>query len=167
MKFLSIKEYFYKINTIGFILLLLPMVVFIILYVLAMDQSQPIVAEESVFVLLGGVVVVFLIDLTVVRWLIKIRLNKYQKLPELARKMDGFFSLSVIHMATYCGGALLSAAGFFLTQHSYFTGLFILIDLIGILQWPTPKSFCNTFKLQGSEREMVMMNKDLLEGGDR
>ena len=123
MKFLSIKEYFYKINTIGFILLLMPLMLYIFLYMQSANSVPEITAEESVLILLGGTVLVFLIDLMIVQMMLNMRLKKYRKRTELASRMDGYFSIAVIRMAAYCGGALLTVVGFFLTGSSYFTAL--------------------------------------------
>lgn len=161
MKFLSIKEYFYKINTIGFILLLVPLLLYIFLYMQSAERMPLISSEESILILLGGTILVFAIDLTIVQMILAMRIKKYLKRVELAGRMDGYFYIAIIRMATYCGGALLTAVGFYLTSSSYFVAVFLMIDIMGILQWPTPAAFCSAFKLDGSEREMVLFNRDL------
>lgn len=161
MNFLSIKEYFYKLNTIGFILLLLPLVAFIWLYYHAI-HSQPLITEEpTILMILAAVGIFFLIDITVVRWLSKAKMKRLKSRIELAAKMDGYFWITFLKMAVYCSCSLLMAAGFFMTANSYFTGLFVIVMITLFFQWPTPNSFCRHLDLRGSERDMVINNRDL------
>lgn len=161
MNFFSIKEYFYKLNTISFILLLLPMVAFIFLYYRSI-QSQPLITQEPEMIMtLEAVGILFLIDLTIVHWLWKGRMKKLKSRIELADRMEGYFWFTLLKMASYCGCSLLMATGFFLTANSYFTGLFALVMITILFQWPTPSSFCRQLDLRGSERDMVIHNRDL------
>ncbi len=163
MKFRSIKEYFYKLNTIGFILLLLPLVAFIYLYYQPIDR-RPIITElQSEIILLSALTIIFLIDLTIVHWVWSAKIQRLQTLSELARKMDGYFSLALFKMASYCGCSLLMAAGFFLTGNSLFTVLFLIIVITLTFQWPSSTSFCRHFDLRGSERDMILNNRDLYQ----
>ena len=161
MKFLSIKEYFYKLNTIGFILLLLPLGVFIFLYYRSIAWQPWIVDQQSAFMLIGTFIIIFLVDLTIVHWVWKAKMNKLKTNIELTRKMDGYFVLTMLKMSVYCGCSLLMAIGFFLTQDSMFTGGFILFAIGMVFQWPSPALFCKHLDLRGSEREMVLQNTDM------
>ena len=167
MKFQSIKEYFYKLTTIGFILLLLPLVVFIFLYYYLGNQEQAITDQQSEILLISALVIIFLITLTIVHWLYNIRVRRLRKLIELAMKMDGFFSLTFLKLSTYCTCGLISSVGFYLTANSMFTGLFILIAIAAVIQWPSPSSFCRRMNLRGPERDMVLNNLDLFQKNKR
>ncbi len=81
-------------------------------------------------------------------------------MPELAKKMDGYYVLTLLKMLVYSGYSLIMAAGFFLTGSDWFTGLFILMSLVLGLQWPTPSAFCKYFTLRNDEREMIMEGSD-------
>lgn len=167
MKFQSIKEYFYKLTTIGFILLLLPMVVFIFLYYYLGNHEPVITDQQTQILLLSALVIIFLISLTSVHWLYNARVRRLKKLIELARKMDGFFFLTFLKLSSYCACGLIASVGFYLTANSMFTGLFILIASAAIIQWPSPSSFCRRMDLRGPERDMVLNNRDLYQKNKR
>ena len=161
MNFFSIKEFFYKLNTIGFILLLLPLVVFVLLYTRSIEPQIDAGKEAQAFVLLGSFVGIIVSVLTIVHLLIQIRLKKMQSFLELAKKMDEYFVLMVVRSSAYTAGLLLLALGFHLTTSMVFTGTFLVIVLVVIAQWPRPLSFCRQLDLKGVERDMVLYNHDL------
>jgi hypothetical protein len=163
MKFHSIKEYFYKLTTIGFILLLPPFFAFIFLYNYMMTNRPVYPGQRVEVILLSFGSVIFLLALTTVHWVYYQRLARLKKLIELAGKMDGYYSISVMRMSVYCACGLLAAIGFYLTASSLFTGLFVLVLAIGVLQWPSPSSFCRTLKLRGAERDMIIHGRDILQ----
>ncbi|CAN5258448.1 hypothetical protein BH09BAC3_BH09BAC3_20150 [soil metagenome] len=162
MKFLSIKEYFYKLNTIGFIVLLLPITTFIFLYLVA-SKDAPILADwEDVRALLIVASVLLVLDLTIVHWVYRVRLEKMKSFLELAKRMDGFYTLTLMRLGAYCGCAIAMGFGYYLTHHHIFTGLFGLMLLITIIQRPTRALFCREFDLTKNEREMIMSGGDLI-----
>jgi hypothetical protein len=163
MKFQSIKEYFYKLTTIGFILLLPPFFAFFFLYnyMLTHRPVYPGQRVETILLSIGSVI--FLIALTTVHWVYYDRLRRLKKLIELARKMDGYFSITFMRMIVYCASGMLAAVGFYLTASPYFTGMFALEVAIGVLQWPSPSAFCRTLKLRGAERDMIIHGRDILQ----
>ncbi len=163
MKFQSIKEYFYKLNTIGFILLLMPLVAFIFLYYLPVDRELWVPERQQSLALLGIFLALYLVGLTVVNWWFREKMRSMTKVIELARKMDKFSAASIKRMLTYCGFSLLMAVGFFLTSDSLFTGLFLFIALVMLIHWPSRTSFCRGLGLQGGERDMVLHNLDLYQ----
>src|SRR6185436_8241317 len=161
MKFLSIKEFFYKLNTIGFTLLLVPILAFIFLYYMPM-QSDPIITDPATVVtILGAIVFFFVVDLTVVRWIWGARMRKLRMLLELAAKMDGYYRLVLLRKGSYCGFSLLLAIGFYLTANPGFTIMLLLIVVVSFLEWPSPTAFCRQFELDGNERDMVLKNLDM------
>ncbi len=161
MKFLSIKEYFYKLNTIGFILLLLPLLAFIFLYLWMLKNAAMLPDPETESTLLIVSIIIFFVDLTTVNLLWRMRLKRLNALIELAKKMDGYYTLTILKMAVYCGYSLMMAAGFFLTGSAWFTGLFILTSVLLVLQWPSPSSFCKYYTLRNDERDMIMRGTDV------
>lgn len=163
MEFLSIKEYFYKLNTIGFILLLLPIGLFIFLY-FHLISHPPIITDKShVLTIAGFMLAAFLIALTIVHWVFTAKIRRLKRSLELANKMDGFFRVTLIRMAVYSCCSLVMAAGFFLTGNAGFTAMFILLLLLTSFQWPSPASFCRHLGLGHIERDMIMNNRDLYQ----
>ncbi len=161
MNFLSVKEFFYKINTIGFILLLMPVMVFVILHFSTLDTFASIYDPGQQLTLLASLGVVVLIGLTIVHWLWSIRINRLRGISELSRKMDGYFVLVVIRNGAYAAGSLMMAVGYYMTHSPYFTGFFIVMLLALLAQWPSPARFCLDFKLRGTDRDLVLHNQDL------
>ena len=159
MKFLSIREYFYKLNTIGFILLLPPMAVFIFLYYWLGSNTPVMAFSQSSSMLMQIAIGASMVGLTGVHWTLHLKLIRLRRHIELARKMDGYYSMTILRMAGYCSCSLLMAAGFFLTGELWFTGLFILITFGIVLQWPSRLRFCRLFDLRGGERDMIMNNR--------
>jgi hypothetical protein len=167
MKFLSIKEYFYKLNTIGFILLLLPIGLFIFLY---FDQiTHPPMVDDKSHILIAGEVVLAIVTivLTTVHWLWAVRIKRLKKVIELAMKMDRYFLLMLLKLIAYSGCTFLSAAGFYLTGHPGFTAGFVLLLIAIAFQWPSPASFCRHLSLGRIESDMVMKNQDLYQRNKR
>ena len=163
MKFLSIKEYFYKLNTIGFILLLMPMVLFIFLYFYQIDH-RPMLHDINHVLLVGkSMLAVLMTVLTIVHWAWVVKVRRLRKVVELANKMDGYFLLALTKMSFYCGASFLMALGFYLTGHSGFTAVFILLLLGTAFQWPTPAAFSRQMRLGHIERDIIMNNRDLYQ----
>ncbi len=161
MNFFSVKEFFYKLNTIGFILLLLPLVLFVYLYFHALTTEPAIVDEDQQTVLFLVLCAVAAVALTIVHLLWRQRVRRLKTLNELAIKMDGFFVLVVMRNGAYAAGSLIMAMGFYLTEFVFFTGAFLILMLALITQWPTPGAFCKVFNLRGLERDMVLNDRDL------
>ncbi len=167
MNFFSVKEFFYKLNTIGFILLLLPLGLFVFLHYYTLDTSPAIVDADQLAVLFVVLCSVVIIVLTIVHWLRRERMRRLKTLNELAKKMDGYFVLFVVRNGAYAAGSLLMAIGYYLTHSVYFTGAFLVILLALVAQWPRPYVFCKDFELRGPERDLVLHNRDLVRKPSR
>ncbi len=161
MNFLSTKEFFYKLNTIGFILLLTPVIVFLYLHA-AVLKSIPAVHEPAQLnVMLAVFSFLVIAGLTSVNFYWRFRINKLRAEVELAKKMEGYFILVALRNGTYAVGLLLLGAGYYFTHSIYFFGLFMVVVLLLIAQWPGPARFCMAFQLKGPERDLVLHNEDL------
>ena len=163
MKFLSIKEFFYKLNTIGFILLLVPMSAFIFLFYRPGNLTPMINEETQIDGLLKGAIAILLLVLTTVHWLKKIKVRKLKKLIELARKMDGYAEIFLVRMVIYSAYLLMMVLGYYLTSSLLFTGLFMLMVMITFLQWPRRSTFSSLLDLNNNERIMIKTNGDTIQ----
>ncbi|MBS1978013.1 MAG: hypothetical protein JST46_11625 [Bacteroidetes bacterium] len=160
MQFLTVKEFFYKLNTIGFILLLVPLVVFTFLYYLGISFPAAFTDDQSVFIAAALVVIVGLLDLTVVHWVAEMKLKRHLKRPELTGRMEGYAASTILKMVAYCSWSLMSAVAFFFTGHVMFTASFLIMMIFVSFTWPTPARLCRSLELQGSEKEMVLKHLD-------
>jgi hypothetical protein len=163
MKFLSVKEYFYKLNTIGFIVLLLPMAVFAFLYYRSLSTWPPMAGADDRLANLIAALIATIADLTIVHLWWSYRMKRLRSLIEISKKMDGYYSLMVTKMAVYSFTCLIMATGFFLTGSEWFSGLFMVIAVGLILQWPSRSSFCSQFQLRADEKAMIMENVDFYQ----
>lgn len=161
MKFLSIKEYFYKLTTLGFTLLLLPILVFAFLEYRSLFELPPVFIENRVMEVVYAFLIISIVSLTTVHWLYIFQIRKSRSLIEIAKKMDKFYSLSFLKMGAYCASSLLMAIGFLLTANMIFTVAFIVLSLAMVLQWPSRGSFCRWYELRGKEQEIIMTSGDL------
>jgi hypothetical protein len=163
MNFFSVKEYFYKVNTIGFILLLLPVIVFLYVHVYAL-QSFPVVSDldqkNLLLIFVAGFVAVIL---TVVNLLWRSRIMRMRTQAELSRKMEGYFVLFVIRNGAYAASLLLITVGYYATHSIYFTGVYFVIIFVLLAQWPGPARFCMAFDLKGAERDLILHDRDLIQ----
>jgi hypothetical protein len=163
MKFLSVKEYFYKLNTIGFIVLLLPTTAFAFLHYRSLSVGAPMADIIGVTTNLTAIAIITTADLTIVHLWWALRMKRLRSLIEIARKMDGYYSLTVTKMLVYCFTGMMMAVGFFLTANDWFSGLFVLLALSLVAQWPSRSSFCSQFQLRSDERAMIMENVDFYQ----
>jgi hypothetical protein len=163
MKFLSINEFFYKLNTIGFILLLLPLVTFIFLFLRTEHGPFYFTEPDGVKGLVIGASVIFLAILTIVHLRKKTKVRELKSLIELSRKMDGYGEIFFFRMYLYSFTSFLSVLGFFLTGSSYFTSLLLLIVVVSAGQWPFRSSFCKLLELNRNETEMVLKGSDVVD----
>lgn len=162
MKFLSIREFFYKLNTIGFILLLLPVVAFIFLYIRLGETTPMITDPAEINLLLGATVLFQVVLLTTVHLRKKSKIQVVKTRIELSSRMDGYGEIFIFRMSLYALNSLIIAVEFYFTGSLYFTGIMILIVLTGIAQWPMRKSFCKLLGLNRSETEMVLTDGDIV-----
>src|SRR4051812_21221616 len=163
MKFLSVKEYFYKLNTIGFIVLLLPLGAFAFLYYRSLSTWPPMADPNGVITNLIGAALIIVADLTIVHLWWIFRMKRLQSLIEISRKMDGYFYMTVTKMIVYCFTCFVMAIGFFLTGSEWFSGLFVALEVALLFQWPSRGSFCSQFSLRSDEKAMIMQNVDFYQ----
>ena len=163
MKFLSIKEFFYKLNTIGFILLLVPLLTFLFLYYTPATTPEPAITEEDgINQLTSGLITTFIIDLTIVHWVKLARVKKLNKLLEISKKMDGYAGIFLFRSINYTLFSLLASLCFYLTESVNFAGIFLFIIIVTLLQWPSRSAFCRLLNVTANERTMIMTNGDTI-----
>ena len=162
MNFSSIKEYFYKLYNLCYLLLLLPLGIFIFIYYqLHEDKIVPVVQDElHILLLAGGAFILVLANLTTVHWLAGRRLKKYARLPGLGLKLDHYYEIIFLRFASGAISSLLLAIGLMLTESEYFPYIFVLVLAVMATQWPTSRKACRELKLRGDEYTMVMDKKD-------
>lgn len=161
MKYNSLGQYFYKLYTIIFILLLVPLGVFIFLYQrVQLGIQKPIefdVNEEFVFYSVMGLAV---LDWLFVTGFFYHRLRTIRKTSSLGERLSQYANLTIVRNAVISTGMLLLAAGYYLTENKWLTVVFLAALLLPVVQWPVPKRVCLHLKLRGDEYKMVLYRMD-------
>jgi hypothetical protein len=160
MDFTSINEYFYKLFSGLLLILLIPIFIFIWVYLQPTSLSHQD-ANKSVFELfiVIGVITGFWI-------LIFIFFNKKIKSVRngqgLRDKLEKYFRITIVRYIIFSFCSLAFAISYYLTGDDVFTIFFIAQLIICGLLWPFATKVSRDLKLRGDEREMVYYKKDQL-----
>jgi hypothetical protein len=160
MKFASVEEYFYKLQNVLYVLLLIPLLSFIYLFAghferfIQLDDKQPIV--------IGLLAFIAVVDWIIITLLFRSMVNKISKLVGLNLKLERYYSATLIRYSVSVASCLILALGFYITDSSIFIGLFGMAIISFFVTWPRPAKVCNDLRLKGDEREMVFYKKHIL-----
>ncbi|MBK5280133.1 MAG: hypothetical protein JJE09_14845 [Bacteroidia bacterium] len=161
MIFTSIKGYFYKLYNVCYILVLVPLALFLFLYYQAqVEKILPIIQDPDVLVMLeGGLFLVALAGLATVHLYLRKEFVKVSKEVALGDKMDRYFPLALVRTSLGSSSAFFMNIGFFLTGSLWLAIAFGFIMIWIWWQWPTPKRFCNDLSVRNDERELLLKSK--------
>jgi hypothetical protein len=158
MKFSSIKEFFYKLQSMCYAFLLLPLGLLIALYAVPQQLITPFWIEDTATISLLRILlpVIALIELTTVHWVIRTKLKTISTLPSLGDRLDKYVPLAFMRTLSAVFVSFLMLIGIFLTGDSWFTGYTIVMLLIIFFQRPTPAGVSNQLQLRGNEKELIL-----------
>jgi hypothetical protein len=158
MKFSSIKEFFYKLQSMCYAFLLLPLSVLIALSALPQRFITPFWIEDNYTIMLLRVIfpLLALIELTTVHWVIRTKLKIILTLPSLGDRLDKYVPLAYLRTGSAVGVALVMLLGLFLTGDVWFTGYTVVMLIIIFWQRPTPESVSRQLQLRGNEKELIL-----------
>jgi hypothetical protein len=164
MKFNSIKEYFYKLYNICYALTLLPLAVFIYLYLEVQNGNliSPIQDSNDKLIVQASLVSIILTILTIVHLVVKKNLKRLLPEVSLGNRMDGYYAIALARIGWSVASCLISAIGFYLVGNELFSVLFLAILVSISFQWPTPRRLCADLKLKGDEKELILYKRDKL-----
>ena len=155
MRFFTITQYFNKLQSVLFILLIVPLLVFTALYFF-MSDIAPLPQKEYYIVIPLTVLLEWLLAVIIFNKKIKSARNEQG----LGAKLDKYFGITILRYGFLSSASLILAAGFFLSGNDIFTTLYLAgLVFTGIL-WPTTRKVSNDLRLRGDEREMVYFKKD-------
>jgi hypothetical protein len=165
MKYNSIREYFYKLHNVLYALVLIPLLVFIYVYLEFQYREFESLYKDDDFLIR---IVVF--GLSIVQFVIWIftfytfnkKLKQLRLVESLGERLDQYYKLTTVRFTLVTVGSLMLAAGFYLTEDQVITVLFVTSLGILSLLWPLPSKVCRDLKLRGDERTMVLFRKDTL-----
>ncbi len=158
MKFNSVKEYFYKLNNIGYQAMMVPLICFIYFYTQSFFYDHtPLISEEtSQQYLLAGLVLTGLVILTIVQLITYKKAKGISSYVGLGLKLERLGSVLKTQLIWLAVIALLMPLGLVATGHAAFTVAFGIALAIYFLHWPSPARVVRLLKLKGDEREMVL-----------
>jgi hypothetical protein len=161
MKFTSLQEYFYKLQNLLFVLILMPLVVFVCLFINAPATtfSSGIMQPDLVANLLMIVVVFEWVAMT---FLFRKKVLLLSKAVALSTKLDGYYNITIVRFSVGVASCLLLAGGFYITKNSFFIAVFGCLIILLFTVWPRPAKVCRDLRLKGDELEMVRYKRHSL-----
>jgi len=164
MEFNSIKEYFYKLYNVCYAITLVPLGLFIYLYLkMQVGEINSLIQDNAQILIIQIASLVFVVlVLTIVHLVVRKKMQTVSKEPSLGNRMDSYFGLSIVRMALGVVVSALAAGGLYLTGSEVFSIYFLLVLLWMAYQWPSPKKMCGELKLKGDERELILYKRESL-----
>lgn len=164
MKYNSVPEYFYKLNSRLYALVLMPLITFIALYWKMKTGDSAIRSQDIGFnqILLLICIIVVLLEWMISFFLFRSKLKSILTLGSLGDRLDRYYKFTVVRFSLMISGLILLAVGFFITEDQYFTILFVA-SMIGLaFFWPTSAKVCDDLGLKGDERKLILYKLDKL-----
>ena len=161
MNFSSIKEYFYKMYSYCFLIMLIPIGLLGLVHIQAASgKVHPIFVDAQNEIVLTVLSITTLLILTIVHLHGKARLKKIIKVGGLGNKMDHYFYLTITRVGVAAIACFIIIAGYVLTLNEWIDLLFFLtLAWIGF-QLPNSRKACKELNLRGDEYEMIYFKKD-------
>lgn len=162
MNYQSLGQYFYKLYALTFVIMLVPLGVFIYLYQgLRLKYLNPIEWEYSVWFTSCVVLGIAGLNWLTAFFLFHYRLLRIRKIPGLGDRLGEYASLTFVRMGLFVGGMLFLAVGYYLTENKWLTVIFLVSLLLPIIRWPNPKRVCMDLALKGDEYKIVFYRMDV------
>jgi len=164
MKFSSIKEYFYKLYNVCYMITLIPLTAFIYLYLKLQVVEINSMLKNPIYVLIAQVAffAFALAALTTVHLAISKKIKILSGQFGLGDKMDQYYKYALIRISAGASASLIMAIGLFLTGTEVFSVYFLLILLWMAYHWPIPKRMSSELRLKGDEKEMILYKRESL-----
>lgn len=163
MEFATIKEYFYKLRTALFLMLLLQLVIFLVLY---SNTDQGRVEQEQAAVIISFLLFLMVLDTLIAAVLFRFKLKNIRTLPSLRSRLQQYYALTIVRSYINIVAGAMPALAFFLTADARLVFIFGGVLIFFSLQWPGPSKVCRDLQLKGDEYEMVRYKKDDLGLGN-
>jgi len=157
MKYLNISEFFNKLYSAVFALLLVSMLVFIVLYTLLLS-GDPVMPSSP---MLTTIVLVFVtVDWITVLFVTSNKMKSVRKEQGLGLKLEKYFTLTIVRYSAVAFANLALGVAFYLTHDNIFSIVFGVNLLASMIFWPAPHRVARELRLRGDEYEMVYYKKD-------
>jgi hypothetical protein len=164
MKYNSVPEYFYKLHSRLYALVLIPLLLFVVLYWKMKTGDIKGLSQDTDFNYLLLLILMFivLVDWIAAFFIFRRNLRSILTLGSLGERLDHYCKFTILRFSFMVSGLVLLAAGFYLTENQYFTILFVT-SMIGVaFFWPTSAKVCDDLNLKGEERRLILYKLDKL-----
>jgi hypothetical protein len=156
MNFITISQFFNKLQSALLFILIVPLLVFIALYFHVSGILSP-AARTEYFIIFPALV---FLDWFMAMIIFNKKIKSVRKEQGLGVKLEKYFQLTIVRFSILSSGSLILALGLYLTKNDVFIWIYIGgLVLSGVL-WPTSSKTSNDLRLKGDEREMVYFKKD-------
>ena len=155
MTFFSIHQYFNRLHSALFLLLMAPLLAFIGLHLTEAEEGEP---AHHFYALIPVALLVWLFAMAIFNKKIKSARNEQG----LGAKLEKYFEITIVRYALFSCGSLLLALGLYFSRSELFTACYLGGLVLGGALWPFAAKVCRDLKLKGDEREMVYFKKDNL-----
>ena len=158
MNFSSIKEYFYRLQSRCYALVLLSVMLLIAIYAAQRFANLIFTTNDVqlIFVLKIALPVLAVLELTSVHLVAYLKLKKTRKLKGMGERLDEYASLLTLKMIAGVSASFFMLAGLAFTADQLFIVFFALALLSILFQRPTPSRLSKQLKLKGDERELIL-----------
>lgn len=162
MEFSSIKEYFYKLYNVCYALTLIPLGIFIYLYLkLQVGEIKSIVQDPDQLMMIQILFfIIIALILTSVHLVVSKRLKVLSKEFSLGARMDGYFKIALLRVSVGVFISLIAGAGLYFSASEVFSVFFLIVLLWMAYFWPSPRKMCQELSLKGDEREMILYKRE-------
>jgi len=154
MNFLTIGQYFNKLQSAILFLLIMPLLLFAALHVLVSEAPDD--ARKEYYLIMAAALLDWLAAMIIFNKKIKSVRNQQG----LGAKLDKYFNLTIVRYGILTSASLLLAAGWYLSRIDLFTWLYLGGLALSAILWPSPAKVSRDLRLRGDEREMVYFKKD-------
>lgn len=155
MNFLTIGQYFNRLQSALLLILVVPLLIFSTLHLLT--GGMPHDPRSEYFIIICAAV---LLDWFTALIIFNKKIESARNQQGLGAKLDKYFKLTVVRYSILSSASLLMAAGLYLSGSDVFMVLYLVGLLLAGLLWPTSRKVSVDLRLRGDEREMVYYKKD-------
>jgi hypothetical protein len=165
MKFNSVKEYFYKLNSVAYQLMMIPMILFILYYAQPLVDLTFLKVDVTITYLIGIVIAsVIVAALTIVQIYVWRKASSIALNVGLGIKLEKLGTLLLTKMKLLAAISCLMPLALLFTANNYFTLGFAFLLCWYFIQWPAPGRVCRLLKLKGDERELIISRGEAFRG---
>lgn len=155
MNFFTIAQYFNKLNSVLFLVLMVPLMGFIAIYFFPNPTPDGPWNPTG-----AGILFLVILFWTLAKTQFDKKIKSARNAQGLGAKLENYFEITITRYCLLSAGSLLLALGLYRSDHNIFAAAYFAGLLLSAAHWPTAGKACRDLKLRGDEHEMVYFKKD-------